>query len=360
MSTEPARPDPDVLLAQIKAAEAKERGELRIYLGAAPGVGKTYTMLEEAHRARERGRDIVVGFIETHNRPNTAKLVEGLEIVPPLQIPYKGVILREMDTEAVIRRRPKIVLVDELAHTNVPGSKHEKRYQDVMDLLNAGIKVIATVNIQHIESLNDTVKAITGVTVAERIPDWVIDKADEIELIDMDPHALVKRMQHGNIYAPAQARQALDHFFTVPNLTALREIALRATAREVEDRLTEFMHDHMSPEGMALTERVMVAIDQRPIGKTLIRRGRRMAAALKGDLVVIYVEPEQGRRRVQSVDEDRSLRSNLQLADELGATVVRLRGDVAEEIVEYARAHEVAHFVLCHPSHCRWHDLIRG
>jgi len=360
MAAEPARPDPDALLAQIKASEPKTRGELRIYLGAAPGVGKTYTMLEEAHRRCERGTDLVVGFVETHGRPLTQKLIEGLEVVPPLDIPYKGVVLHEMDTEAVIKRHPKVALVDELAHTNAPGSKHEKRYQDVMDLLDAGINVITTLNVQHIESLNDTVKAITGITVAERVPDWVVDKADQIELIDMDPHALVRRMVHGNIYPAEQAKRALENFFTVPNLTALREIALRVTAREVEDRLVQYIHEHQAPEGIALGERVMVAVDHRPIGKTLIRRGWRMAAALKADLVVVYIEPDQGGRQTQSVEDDRNLRSNLQLAEELGAKVVRLKGDVADEIVHYARSNEVAHLVLGHPSHSRWHDLFRG
>ena len=357
---DPDRPDPDQLLAELKETEPKLRGELRIYLGAAPGVGKTYTMLEEAHRRRKRGADIVVGFVETHGRPRTADLVEGLEIVPPLEIPYKGIVVRELDADAVIARGPKVVLVDELAHTNVEGSRHEKRYQDVLDLLDAGVSVITTLNVQHIESVNDAVRAITGITVAERVPDTVVDSADQIELIDMDPQALVRRMIHGNIYPPEQAKRALANFFTVPNLTALREIALRVTAREVEDRLTQYMRDHRVPEGLALTERVMVAVDHRPIGKTLIRRGWRMAVALKADLLVVYVEPRESGRQVQSTEDERTLRQNLLMADELGVRVVRLRGDVSEEIIGFAKQNDVAHLFLGHPTHGRLHELIRG
>ena len=357
---EPGRPDPDALLAKIKAQEQPATGRLRIYLGAAPGVGKTYTMLQEAHRRKERGTDVVIGFVETHGRPRTSEQIGDLEIVPPRQIPYKGVTLTEMDTQAVIRRRPQVALVDELAHTNAPGSKHEKRYEDVQDLRAAGITVISTLNIQHIESLNDTVGQVTGVTVRETVPDWVLDEAEEVELIDMSPQALIQRMKHGNIYPAAQAQRALDNFFTVGNLTALRDLALRATAKEVEEKLSRIMRDQDGAAPPALGDRIMVAVDHRPIGKTLIRRGWRMAAALKADLVVAHVESERGPRAALTVEQERQLRKNLQLADELGATVVRLRGKVADELAAYARAQNVATMVIGHPTHSRWEEFLHG
>ncbi len=360
MKHEPQRPDPDALLARIKAQEAPTTGRLRIYLGAAPGVGKTFAMLQEAHRRTERGTDLVVGFVETHGRPRTAEQIGDLEVVPPREVLYKGVVLREMDTEAVIRRRPEVALVDELAHTNVPGSHHEKRYEDVQELLAAGITVISTLNIQHIESLNDTVVQMTGVRVHETIPDWVLDEAEQVELIDMAPEALIQRMKHGNIYAPEQARRALDNFFTVGNLTALRDLALRTTAREVEDKLSAYMRDQAREGPVALAERVLVAVDHRPVGKTLIRRAWRMAAALKGELTAIYVEAERGPRAALTIEDERSLRANLQLADELGAQVVRVRGKVSDELIAYARAHNVAHIVIGHPTHSRWEEFLHG
>ena len=360
MAREPGRPDPDALLARINAQEQPTRGRLRIYLGAAAGVGKTYTMLEEAHRRKERGTDVVIGWVETHGRAHTAEQIGDLEIVPPREIVYKGAMLKEMDVDAVRQRHPQVALVDELAHTNVPGSKHEKRYQDVLELLDAGITVISTLNIQHVESLNDTVQQLTGVPVRETIPDWVVEQADEVELIDMSPQALIQRMKHGNIYPPEQARRALDNFFTPGNLTALRDLALRATAREVEDDLSRYMRDQDGTEPVPLGERVMVAVDHRPIGKTLIRRGWRMAAALKAALTVVYVEPTQGGRGPRTVEEERQLRKNLQLADELGATVVRLRGKVADELAAYAQAHNVATVVIGHPTHSRWEEFLHG
>jgi two-component system, OmpR family, sensor histidine kinase KdpD len=358
MDREPGRPDPDALLAKIKAQEEPGRGRLRIYLGAAPGVGKTFAMLQEGHRRKSRGTDVVVGFVETHGRAHTAEQIGDLEVIPPLEIQYKNVVLREMDTQAVIERHPKVALVDELAHTNAPGSKHEKRYEDVQDLLDAGITVISTVNVQHIESLNDTVEQLTGVSVHETVPDRVIDEAEQVELIDMAPEALIQRMRHGNVYPRAQAQQALENFFTLENLTALRDLALRATAKEVEDKLSRYMLEQKfeGPVG----ERVLVAVDHRSIGKTLIRRGWRTAAALKGDLIVVYVEPTSGHRQAQTVEDERQLRSNLQLADELGANVVRLRGDVAKEIVEFARSSHVSQLVIGHPTHSRWSEFLYG
>ena len=233
-----------------------------------------------------------------------------------------------------------------------PGSKHEKRYQDVQDLLAAGIDVISTVNVQHLESLNDHIKQMTGVAVRETLPDWVLDQADQIELIDMAPEALIRRMVHGNIYPPEQARRALENFFTLRNLTALRDMALRATAKEVEDDLAAYMQDMQAESPSEVVDTVLVAVDHRPSGKALIRRGWRMAAAL-AKLVLVYVEPQEGHRQTRTIEDERELRSNLQLADELGATVVRLRGKVADELIEYAKANNVGNVIIGHPTHGR-------
>jgi two-component system sensor histidine kinase KdpD len=264
-----------------------------------------------------------------------------------------------MDTDAVIARHPQMALVDELAHTNAPGSKYEKRYRDVFELLDHGIDVDSTMNIQHLESLNDIVEQMTGVRVRETVPDWVLDRADQVELIDMAPEALIRRMIHGNIYQPEQARRALENFFTVGNLAALRDLALRTTAREVEDKLVTYMRDAEIP-GPATGEKVMVAVDHRPTGKSLIREGCRIAAALQAELVVVHVDPAEGHRQAQTIEQERRLRSNLQLADELGARVVRLRGKVSEELIAYARANHISTLVMGHPSHSRWQEFIRG
>ncbi len=360
MVKEHERPDPDALLARLKAQEAPTKGRLRIYLGSAPGVGKTYEMLQEAHRRKERGTDVVVGFVETHGRPLTAAQIGDLEVVPPREILYSGVTLREMDIDAVIHRRPQVALVDELAHTNAPGSRHEKRYEDVEDILAAGIDVISTLNIQHIESLNDTVQQFSGVAVRETVPDWVLNEASQVELIDITPEALIQRMKHGNIYPPVQAQRALDNFFTPGNLMALRELALRATAKEVEEDLDRFMREGQIAGPVVVTDRVMVAVDHRPGGKTLIRRGWRLAAALKTEIIVVTVEPESSLRQAQTVEEERHLRATLQLADDLGATMVRLRGKVADELVAYAQAHHVTHVVIGHPTHGRWYEFLHG
>lgn len=360
MVKEHDRPDPDALLARLKAEEAPAKGRLRIYLGSAPGVGKTYEMLQEAHRRKERGTDVVVGLVETHGRARTAAQIGDLEVVPPREILYKGVTLREMDTDAVIARRPRVALVDELAHTNAPGSRHEKRYEDVKDILDAGIDVISTLNIQHIESLNDVVGQFSGVAVRETVPDWVLNEAAQVELIDITPEALIQRMKHGNIYPPDQAQRALDNFFTPRNLTALRELALRATAKEVEEDLDRYMREGGRAELAPVVEQVMVAVDYRASDKALMRRGWRLAAALKAGLVVVTVEPERGPRAAQTIEQERQLRATLQLADDLGATVVRLRGRIVDELVAYAQAHGVTHVVIGHPTHSRWYEFLHG
>src|SRR5579872_3513310 len=286
MSKELRRSDPDVLLARLKAAEETPRGKLRIWLGAAPGAGKTYAMLCEGHRRKSRGTDVVIGFVEPYDRTDIKEQLEGLESVPPREIPYGADIGLEMDTDAVLARHPKVALIDELAHTNLPGSKHEKRYQDVQDLLDAGITVITTLNVQHIESLRDYVQQMTGVDVRETVPDSVVDNADQIELIDLPAEALIQRVRDGDVFPPEQARQALGNYFTVSNLTALRDLALRATAREVEGKLQDYLQGRKLT-GLVVGERVVVAVDHRPTGKALVRRGWRIAAALKGELIVV-------------------------------------------------------------------------
>jgi two-component system sensor histidine kinase KdpD len=356
---EPGRPDPDALLARIKRAEGTGKGRHRIYLGAAPGVGKTYDMLNEGRRRKAAGTDVVVGFVETHGRAETAAQIGDLEVIPRRQIPYKGVTLEEMDTEAIITRRPQVVLIDELAHSNAPGSRHARRYQDVLDVLDAGIDVISTVNIQHLESLNDMVQRMTGVRVRETMPDWVLDQADEVELVDLSPDALIRRMEEGRIYPPGRSQEALRSFFRKGNLTALRELALRRTAAGVDAQLEAYMREHEIEGPWSPSERVMACLDHRPLSKTIIRRAWRMAAAAKTGLLAVYVEPEGGAPLPPA--QAQHLADNLRLAEDLGATVVRLPGrNVAETLVSYAEQHNVTHLVLGESSKNRWQEALFG
>jgi two-component system sensor histidine kinase KdpD len=335
-------------------------GRLRIYLGMAPGVGKTYAMLHEARRRKGRGTDVVIGYVETYGRPETEKALGDLEIVPQRKVEYHGVTLEEMDTTAVIRRRPEVVLVDELAHTNAPGSKNDKRWQDVQDLLDAGITVLSTVNVQHLESLKDLVEQITGVEVRETIPDRVINDADEVELIDMAPHALRQRIEHGNVYPPERARQALEGFFREGNLTALRELALRRTAQEVDQQLERYMHSHAIGGPWPASERVMVCIDDRPVSQRLLRRAWRLADATHAPLVAVFVEKPNLERRLDLARRTR-LEANQRMAEDLGAEVVTLHGDdVAAELIGYAREHNVDQLVIGHSSSGRWSQLLHG
>ncbi len=273
-------------------AYPQRRGRLRVYLGSAAGAGKTYSMLNEGHRRESRGTDVVVGYVETHGRPQTQAQLGDLEVVPRKKVTYRGVTLEEMDTEAVIARHPKVALVDELAHTNVPGSKHVKRYQDVEEILNAGIDVVTTLNIQHLESLNDLVASITGVRVRETLPDWILDQADEVELIDISPYALRQRMKHGNIYPPERIDAALNNFFREGNLTALREIALRRTAEKTEAQLQEYMSQHGITEMRPAGDRVMVGFDHRPHTREVIRDAWRLAHGLHAEFLAITIQPE--------------------------------------------------------------------
>jgi two-component system sensor histidine kinase KdpD len=343
------RPTGDEMLARIRAETGNGRGRLRVYLGMAPGVGKTYKMLEEAHRRLDRGTDVVVGYVEPHGRIRTEELVAGLEVVPRRRIEYRGVVVEEMDTDAVIARRPTVAMVDELAHTNVPGSARAKRWEDVELIRDAGIHVISTCNVQHLESVADAVATITGAPVNERLPDEVLDDADEVELVDMSPRALRQRMKHGNVYPPDRTQVALDRFFTEPNLTALREIALRFLARTVDDDLEEIAPG--SPRvGRAISERVAVAVDETPVSRLALRRGAILASALQVPLLAIAVETPDAERR--PFDSARDLRENLDYADELGAEIVQVEAaDVATGLADVARQRRATHLILPHHEH---------
>jgi two-component system sensor histidine kinase KdpD len=334
---------PEAILARVQREEReKKRGRLRIYLGAFPGVGKTFAMLNEAQRRRTYGEDVVVGFVETHGRKATEVQLEGLEVVPRRRMQYHGVTIEELDVEAVLARRPAVCLIDELAHTNAPGSVREKRYEDVAVILEAGIDVVTTLNIQHIESLNDTVEAMTGVKVRETIPDSIVDESDEIILIDMTPEGARARMQHGHIYPPTQAAAALEGFFRPANLAALRELALRRTAEEVDEQLEEFMRES-GREETTLEERVLVYIDASPFARTLIRRGWRLAEAFRGELLVAYCK-----RELDEVSQNEIARS-VELAEDLNARVVAMDAtDEARALQAMMNAEGVQHVVLAH------------
>src|SRR5947209_17080143 len=271
---------------------AHRRGRLRVYLGAVAGAGKTYTMLNEGHRRESRGADVVVGYVETHDRSQTQAQIGDLEIVPRKKVTYRGVTLEEMDTEAVIARHPKVVLIDELAHTNVPGSKHAKRYQDVEEILDAGINVITTLNVQHLESLNDLVASITGVRVRETLPDRILDQAGEVELVDISPQALRQRMRPGNPYPPDRIDASLNNLFRDGNLTALREMALRRTTEKTEAQLQQYMTEHGINELWPASERVLVGFDTRPHTRQVIRDAWRLAHGLHADLIAVSIQPE--------------------------------------------------------------------
>ncbi len=354
------RPTADETLDRVRRqAGAGARGRHRIYLGMAPGVGKTVAALSELRRRKERGTDVVVGYVETYNRPYTRAALDDLEVVPRKQIPYKGVTLEELDAEAVIRRHPAVALVDELAHTNAPGSKYEKRWQDVGELLDAGITVISTLNVQHLESLADIVESITGIQVHERVPDRVVDDADEIELVDMSPHALRQRMRHGNVYPPERAEQALRQYFREGNLTALRELALRKVSTAVEEDLEQYMHEHHVDSIWPAGERVMVCVDDQPQSRALLRRGLRRAQRQQSALLALFVETPAWARAAP--EQKQRLEENLRFAQDLGAESVRVQdSDVARAIVRVAHEKNVQSIVIGHSRHGRLYELLRG
>jgi two-component system sensor histidine kinase KdpD len=333
-------------------------GNFRIYLGAAAGVGKTYAMLNEGHRRMSRGTDVVVGFVECHGRKLTEDMIEGLEVVPRKQIDYRGSSLAEMDVDAVIARHPEVALIDELAHTNVPGSgRNAKRWQDVMDIRAAGINVITTVNIQHLESIADEVEHMTGAKVRERVPDWVVRKADQIELIDSSPEQLRRRMVHGNIYPKERVATALNSFFRIDNLTALRELALRFLADETDEDLLEHLRRHDSTAVWETCERVMVAVAPAPGTDSLLRRAARMAARLKAELDVVYVAPSDATR-----SGDKQALTNLeQLTADVGARWYEIPGDdPARSIARFAQEHQITQIVIGSSQRSRWQQLLAG
>ena len=333
-------------------------GHFRIYLGAAAGVGKTYAMLNEGRRRRDRGTDVVIGFVECHGRKLTEEMIGDLEVVPRKQVEYRGSVLEEMDLDAVLARHPRVALIDELAHTNVPGSgKNEKRWQDVLEILAAGINVITTVNIQHLESIADEVEHMTGAKVRERVPDWVVRKADQIELVDSSPEQLRRRMVHGNIYPKERAAKALTNFFRTDNLTALRELALRFLADETDEELLEHLRRHESDVVWETCERVMVAVSPVPGTDALIRRAARLAARLKGDLDVLYVDASDATR-----SGDRKATEKLkQLAADVGARWYEIKGDdLARTIAGFAQEHQITQIVIGSSQRSRWQQLTGG
>jgi two-component system, OmpR family, sensor histidine kinase KdpD len=332
-------------------------GHFRIYLGAAAGVGKTYAMLSEGHRRLARGADVVVAFVQSHGRPATESLLAGLEVIPRKVVEYRGSAMEEMDTDAVLRRRPKIALVDELAHTNVPGSgPHEKRWQDVLEILGAGIDVITTVNIQHLESIADDVEQMTGARVRERVPDWVVRKADQIELVDSSPEQLRRRMLHGNIYPPNRVEQALTHFFRTDNLIALRELALRFLADETEEELLDYLRKHNARGMWETAERIMVAVTGAAGDDALVRRAARIAARARADVDVLHVATPDGKSRGQQPIE--KLR---ELAADVGADWSQVDDDdPVGAIVRFARQHRITQIVIGASSRSRWRQLTGG
>lgn len=354
------RPTPEAMLEQVRLeAGGGARGRLRIYLGMAPGVGKSMALLAEGHRRRQMGADVVIGFVETHGRTQTEQAIGDLEIVPRHRLSYKGVHLDEMDLDTVLRRAPAIALVDELAHTNAPGSTNEKRWQDVETLLATGITVFSAVNIQHLESLADIVENITGVQVRERIPDHVVESADEIQLVDMSPSALRQRMQQGHIYPADRAEQALDEFFREGNLNALRELALRKVSSTVEQDLEAYMQAHDIEASWAAGERVIVCIDAQPGAPHLVRRAWRLAHRHRAELIAVHVETPAWARAAP--EERRAIEEHLRFAEDLGATIVRVQGhDVAQELARVAYARNAASVVIGHSRHGRLHEFLRG
>jgi two-component system sensor histidine kinase KdpD len=332
-------------------------GHFRVYLGVAAGVGKTIAMLDEGHRRRQRGADVVIAVVECHNRPMTEARIAGLETIPRQPVEYRGATFGEMDLDAVLGRQPEIALVDELAHTNLPRSgHHDKRWQDALEILDAGIDVITTVNIQHLESIADAVEHITGVPVRERVPDWVVRRADQIELVDSSPEQLRRRMLHGNIYPAEQVPQALTHFFTAGNLTALRELALRFLADETEDELLEYLRRHHSAGRWETAERIMVGVTAAPGAEAIVRRASRMAARIKADLDVVHISGGgTGKKR------DDRLALLRQVVSDVGARWHQLDGDdPVDALIEFARDQHITQIVVGSSQRNRWQELISG
>jgi two-component system, OmpR family, sensor histidine kinase KdpD len=356
MAEREGRPSPEALLA---AARQETRGRLKIFLGAAPGVGKTYEMLLSAQARRRDGIDVVIGVIEAHGRRETEVLLEDLEVIPRQQVDYKGHLLAEMDLDGILKRCPQLVLVDELAHTNAPGSRHPKRYLDVEELIAAGIDVFTTLNIQHVESLNDIVARITRIRVRETVPDSILDQADDIEVVDLSPEDLIKRLREGKVYVPQQAERAIRHYFSSGNLTALRELALRRTAQRVDEQLLSHMRAHAIAGPWAAGERVLVCVSEAPSTAGLIRYAKRLADRLQVPWTAIYVETART-QRLANVERDR-IADHLRLAERLGASTITLPGrNIADEVIAYATANNITQIVIGKSDRSRWFEIMHG
>ena len=333
---------PEQWLAETKPPE-KTKGTLKLFLGYAPGVGKTYSMLSEAIRRHGRGEDVVVGVVETHGRKGIAELAPQIETVPRKKIDYKGTVFEEMDIDGILRRNPHVVLVDELAHTNIPGSRHRKRYEDVLELLEAKIDVLSTVNIQHIESIAPTVRAITGVAVRETVPDWVLQMADETVMVDLTPEALQNRMKRGDVYGREKVEQALKNFFRRGNLIALRELALRQVAEQVDRSLESYMDEKDIRETWPVKERIVVCISANPKAQYLVARAARMARRMDADLYAVHVDLDARSNAV----EEKALAANLQFAESVGAKPVRLKGEnVVDATARFVREKHVTQVIF--------------
>jgi two-component system sensor histidine kinase KdpD len=347
----------EALLARMKE---EARARLRIYIGAAPGVGKTYEMLQEAHALRSRGLDVVVGLVETYDRPDTAAQLKDLEIVPRRIVEYRGAKLLEMDVDAILKRKPQVCVVDELAHTNVPGSRHEKRYQDVLELLDAGIHVMTAVNIQHLETLNDAVAKATGVRVRETVPDTFLDRADEVINVDVTVEELRNRLRQGKVYKPEKVEQALTNFFRKGNLSTLRELALRAVADEVGEKAASY-RAREGLEPALIPERVMVCMSSNALAPRVLRTGARIAGRLGAKWYAVYVEtPQERPNRIARADSD-ALQQNIKLAESLGATVVKVKADrPADGLIAFAQREGITHVIFGQSARTWWELLWRG
>jgi two-component system, OmpR family, sensor histidine kinase KdpD len=351
------RPTADALLERIKH---QDRARLRIYVGAAPGVGKTYEMLQEAHALKTRGLDVVVGFVETYGRRDTEAQVKDLEVIPRRRIEYRGVTMEEMDVDAIVQRKPQVCLVDELAHTNVPGSRHTKRYEDVLEILDAGIHVMTAVNIQHLETLNDAVARATGVRVRETVPDTFLDRADEVINVDVTVEELRNRLREGKIYRPEKVERALTNFFRKGNLSTLRELALRAVADEVSEKAATY-RAREGLEPALIPERVMVCMSSNALAPRVIRTGSRIAGRLGARWYAVYVETPRERPGRLDPNVADALQENIRLAESLGATVVRVKADSPSEgLIAFAQREGVTHVIFGQSARTRWEVIWRG
>ena len=354
------RPDPDALLARVEAEERqKARGKLKIFLGYAAGVGKTYAMLEADHSRKAEGVDLVIAVVETHGRAETEALLAGIPVLPPKTIEYRNHALREFDLDAALSHPPALLLLDELAHTNVPGSRHEKRWQDAEELLAAGIDVYTTVNVQHLESVNDIVAQTTGVVVRETIPDRIFEKADEITLVDITPDDLLKRLREGKVYIPEAAERAAQNFFSKGNLIALRELALRRAVERIDAQMRTYKDREGIEAVWPLKERFLVCVSPSPSASRVVRAAARMAASLDAEWIVTYVEKPGALR--ETAENQRRLAETLRLAEQLGAEVVALLGQsVSDELLAYARSRNVTKIVVGKPRGHWWRYRLLG